>query len=77
MIIVIAIKTYNLSPNIFSLESLGLEVDLEYRKLNEWYEKCDAFRPWLDSTEKISKEESGTEDNTLAVKEKLKIVQVL
>ena len=61
----------------FSLESLGLDVDHEYRKLNEWYKKCDALRPWLDSTENISNAEVGNENTVTEVKEKLPTVKVI
>lgn len=62
---------------VFSLESFGLDVDQEYRKLNEWYQKCDALRPWLDSTENISNAEVGNEITVTEVKEKLPTVQVI
>ena len=60
----------------FSLESLGLEVDREYRKLNEWYGKCDNFLPWLDSSEKFLNDESDPETTIPLIKEKLKTIQV-
>lgn len=53
-----------------------MDVDHEYRKLNEWYQKCDALRPWLDSTENISNAEVGNEITVNEVKEKLPTVQV-
>jgi len=58
-----------------SLESLGLEVDREYRKLNEWYGKCDNFLPWLDSSEKFLNDESDPETTIPLIKEKLKTIQ--
>ena len=54
-----------------------MDVDHEYRKLNEWYQKCDALRPWLDSTENISNAEVGNEITVNEVKEKLPTVQVI
>lgn len=54
-----------------------MDVDQEYRKLNEWYQKCDALRPWLDSTENISNAEVGNEITVTEVKEKLPTVQVI
>jgi len=55
---------------------LGLEVDREYRKLNEWYGKCDNFLPWLDSSEKFLNDESDPETTIPLIKEKLKTIQV-
>lgn len=54
-----------------------MDVDHEYRKLNEWYKKCDGLRPWLDSTENISNAEVGNEITVTEVKEKLPTVQVI
>lgn len=54
-----------------------MDVDHEYRKLNEWYQKYDALRPWLDSTENISNAEVGNEITVNEVKEKLPTVQVI
>ena len=54
-----------------------MDVDHEYRKLNEWYQKCDALRPWLDSTENISNADVGNEITVNEVKEKLSTVQVI
>lgn len=64
--------------DVFSLESLGLEVDHEYKNLNEWYGGCDTFRHWLDSSENVLNEESSEPEATIpAINEKLKTIQVL
>lgn len=60
-----------------SLESLGLEVDHEYKNLNEWYRSCDTFRHWLDSSENVLNVESSEPEATIpAINEKLKTIQV-
>ncbi|XP_068754810.1 putative leucine-rich repeat-containing protein DDB_G0290503 [Montipora capricornis] len=59
-----------------NLETLSLEVDREYKKLNQWYKKSDSFRLWLDSTEKASNEDSGgPEDSLPSNMEKLTAVE--
>ena len=64
------------SPNL-SLETLSLEVDREYKKLNQWYKKSDSYRLWLDSTEKASSEDSGgPEDSLHSNMERLTAVEV-
>lgn len=62
---------------LLSLESLGNQVDHKYKKLNEWYKKCDSFRPWLNSSEKkLNEVSSRSEDSLSAKKETLTLVQV-
>lgn len=48
-----------------SLESVGLEVDREYKNLNNWYEKYDTLNTWLYFNEKVLDEKSP--GNTMAI----------
>lgn len=48
-----------------SLESVGLEVDREYKKLNKWYEKYDTLNTWLYFNEKVLDEKKP--ESTIAI----------
>lgn len=62
----------------FSLETLTLEVDREYKNLNKWYEKSDTFNTWFYFNEKVIDEENSESATTIpALKEKLRKNKVL
>ena len=75
----IAFPSYRLNPRDhfpFSLESVGLEVDREYKKLNNWYEKYDTLITWLHLNEKVLDEKSPGSTSAI-IKEHLEKNQVL
>ena len=75
----ISFPSYRLNPRDhfpFSLESVGLEVDREYKKLNNWYEKYDTLNTWLHLNEKVLDEKSPGSTSAI-IKEHLEKNQVL
>lgn len=70
----ITIRWNSLCQNVInksgSLESVGLEVDREYKNLNNWYEKYDTLNTWLHLNEKVLDEKSPG-STTAIIKEHL------